>query len=104
VPRVRSVLALYESAYSSLDARAASDVWPQVDQRALSRAFEGLQAQRLSLGRCDVAVTGATARANCTGSASWTPKVGSGRTEARRWDFTLRNADGAWKIIAARTQ
>jgi hypothetical protein len=102
--RVRSVLSQYESAYSRLDARAARTVWPAVDERALSRAFEGLQAQRLSLGLCDVSVNGATAKANCAGTASWTPKVGSGKTEARRWDFTLQNADGTWQIVRAQTR
>jgi hypothetical protein len=102
--RVRSVLSQYESAYSRLDARAARSVWPEVDERALSRAFEGLQAQRLSLGQCDVSVSGATAKANCAGTASWTPKVGSGKTEARRWDFTLQNADGTWRIVRAQTR
>lgn len=102
--RVRSVLSQDQSAYSRLDARAARSVWPAVDERALSRAFEGLQAQRLSLGRCDVSVSGATARANCAGTASWTPKVGSARTQARRWDFTLQNADGAWRIVQAQTR
>jgi hypothetical protein len=99
--RVRTVLSRYEAAYSGLDASAARTVWPGVDERALVRAFGGLQSQRLSLGRCDVEVEGRSARAECTGSASWTPKVGSGRTEPRRWTFDLRNASGAWQIVKA---
>jgi hypothetical protein len=99
--RVRTVLSRYEAAYSGLDASAARTVWPGVDERALARAFGGLQSQRLSLGRCDVEVEGRSARAECTGSASWTPKVGSGRTEPRRWTFDLRNASGAWQIVKA---
>jgi hypothetical protein len=76
-------------------------VWPAVDERALARAFDGLQSQRLSLGQCDVAVNGDTARAVCAGSASWRPKVGSGRTEARRWRFDLQSAGDGWKIVKA---
>jgi hypothetical protein len=99
---VRAVLARYEAAYSGLDAAAARAVWPGVDERALARAFDGLQSQRLSLGRCDVLVTGLTARADCAGSASWTPKVGGGgRTQARRWRFELQNAGTGWLITRA---
>ena len=47
-------------------------VWPGVNQRALANAFQGLSAQTVSLGRCDVRVNGATARAECAGTASWT--------------------------------
>jgi hypothetical protein len=104
VVRVRSVLAQYENAYTNLDAAAARAVWPGVDERALTRAFSGLQSQQLSLGRCDVAVKGATAHANCLGRASWTPKVGTGRSQTRQWDFTLQNAGGAWKIVSAQAR
>ena len=100
--RVRAVLSVYEAAYSKLDAAAARAVWPTVDQRALANAFSGLEAQRVSLERCDVAVTGPSARAECVGTASWTPKVGGGgRTAARRWVFDLRNASGNWQIVRA---
>ncbi len=78
VARVRSVLAQYERAYSSLDAKAARSVWPTVNEQALARAFNGLESQRLTLGRCGVVVDGETAHASCAGSASWTPKVGTG--------------------------
>jgi hypothetical protein len=103
--RVRDTLRRYEAAYSQLDAAAAHAVWPGVNQSALSRAFEGLAAQQLSLGRCDIAVTGPTARAHCAGSASWTPRVGGGgRTEPRQWTFELRNVSGAWQISRAITR
>jgi len=99
---VRAVLAGYEAAYSRLDASAARAVWPGVDERALARAFDGLQAQRLSLGRCEVSVNGGTARADCSGSATWTPKIGGGgRTQNRRWRFDLENAAGRWHISRA---
>ena len=101
---VRSVLRQYESAYSRLDASAASAVWPGVNRGALARAFEGLESQRFSLGSCDVAVNGPEAHATCSGSATWEPKVGGGlRTEARRWDFALRKSGGGWQIERAIT-
>ena len=99
---VRSVLNKYERAYSSLDAGAASAVWPGVDRAALARAFQGLASQRVSLKACDVVVDGAAARAQCSGTATWIPKVGGGaRTAARQWEFELRKRDGEWEIERA---
>jgi hypothetical protein len=102
---IRRALARYEAAYSDLDVSAARAVWPTLDQRALARAFDGLAMQRISLNDCDVVVTGATARATCAGTAAWTAKVGGGRrTQARRWAFQLKNADGTWQIVRADTR
>lgn len=99
---VRAVLRRYETAYSNLDADAASVVWPGVNRGALARAFDGLASQQVSLGSCDVTVTGPAARATCSGSATWQPKVGGGvRTEARRWSFDLRKNGEAWRIERA---
>jgi hypothetical protein len=104
-PAVRDVLARFESAYSSLSASAAHQVWPSVDVRSLSRAFDGLESQQVSLGTCSIKVAASTARAECSGSATWTPKIGGGRrTEARRWEFDLTRAEGAWRIVRARAR
>ncbi|MBA3887587.1 MAG: hypothetical protein H0X67_17925 [Acidobacteria bacterium] len=100
--RVRAVLSRYEAAYTGLDAAAARAVWPAVNERALARAFDGLQSQRVSLEQCDVSVSGGSAKAVCAGNATWVPKVGGGgRTEARRWSFDLRNSSGDWQIVRA---
>ena len=101
-PQVRAVLARYEAAYSNLDAGAAQAVWPSVDGRSLTRAFDGLESQHVSLGRCAITVNGASASARCNGTATWTPKVGGGtKTEAREWRFQLVNTGGAWTIVQA---
>ena len=101
---VRAALGRYESAYNRLDAAAAAAVWPGVNQRALASAFEGLSAQSISLGGCDIRVSGATAQADCTGNARWTPKVGGGtQSAARQWRFELRNS-GGWIITRATTR
>ena len=101
-PRVRAVLARYEAAYSALNASAAQEVWPAVDQRSLARAFETLHSQQVSLGQCSVQVQGATASATCDGSIRWTPKVGGGsQSAARQWRFQLHNGNGAWQITRA---
>jgi hypothetical protein len=97
---VRATLGRYEAAYSALDTTAASAVWPTVDRRALERAFDSLASQRVTLNICEVGVDGQRARANCSGRATWTPKVGGGtQTQARQWTFDLRRADGGWQIV-----
>ena len=103
---VRAVLNRYAAAYSHLDAAAAQAVWPAVNRPALSRAFEGLASQRVSLERCDIDVNAATARATCAGSATWSPRIGNGgrRTETRMWSFQLAKAGADWQIVTARVQ
>ena len=104
-PAVRAVLARFAEAYSSLSASAARQVWPSVDARSLSRAFEGLESQQVSLGNCNVKVAASTARAECSGSATWTPKIGGGRrSEARRWEFDLARSNDGWLIVQARAR
>lgn len=104
-PRVRAALARYEAAYSALDAEAVRNVWPGVDTPSLARAFAGLQSQRFSLGQCSVAVEATIARAECSGTATWTPKIGAGtQSVARTWHFELLNADGTWLIVRAQTR
>jgi len=103
---VRTTLDRYAAAYSALDARAAQRVWPRVNRGALTRAFETLASQQVSLGDCRVDVAGVTARASCAGSTTWTPKIGAGssRTDPRRWDFELAKSGGTWQIVNARVQ
>lgn len=97
--RIRALLSRYETAYNRLDAKAASSVWPGVNQAALGRAFDGLLSQRVSLGLCDITVIGDIAGANCAGKARWEPKVGGGlQTADRYWKFNLRKTDDGWKI------
>jgi hypothetical protein len=96
---IRAVLSRYEAAYNRLDARAASAVWPKVNEGALNRAFDGLLSQRVALGLCDIAVIGDLAGASCAGKARWEPKVGGGvQTADRYWKFNLRKTPDGWKI------
>jgi hypothetical protein len=102
-PETRAVLGTlyrYQEAFSALDANAAQQVWPAVDVRALDRAFNQLDEQTFDLRSCDVDVLGERAEAVCTGTASYTPKVGNKamRVEARRWRFALRRDGGEWLI------
>jgi hypothetical protein len=98
--QVQQVLRRYARAYGNLDATAAHAVWPSVDERALARAFSGLESQNVSFDRCDINVAGATANASCRGRASYVAKIGSRepRSEARTWNFALRRAGEGWTI------
>lgn len=104
--RVRGVLQRYARAYEQLDAKAAKAVWPNVDERALSRAFDGLQSQHIAFDRCELSVKGVDARATCQGTATYIPKIGSKdpRTLRRQWAFALNRAEGDWLIAEAETR
>ena len=98
--RVAAVLNQYARAYGQLDAGAAREVWPTVNERALARAFAGLASQDVAFDDCQIDVIGTRANASCRGKASYVGKIGSGeqRTEARTWRFELRRDGEAWKI------
>ena len=97
---VAAVLNQYARAYGQLDAGAAREVWPTVNERALARAFAGLTSQDVAFDDCEIDVRGARANASCRGKASYVGKIGSGeqRTESRTWRFELRRDGDAWKI------
>jgi hypothetical protein len=97
---VEATLRRYAEAYERLDAAAARAVWPSVDERALARAFDGLESQGLTFDRCEVSVAGAMASAACSGRARYVPKVGSRDplVEQRRWTFHLRKVESGWQI------
>ena len=100
---VADVLRRYARAYGDLDVSAAREVWPNVDQRALARAFGGLSSQSVSFENCQIDVAGTTANASCRGKASYVGKVGGGepRTEPRTWRFELKREGDSWKIANA---
>lgn len=100
---IGQVLGDYVDAYNRLDATAASRVWPTVDQRALARAFAGLESQGLTFEGCELSVDGAEATAACRGRARYVPKVGDRDpiSQARRWTFRLHRATAGWVIVQA---
>jgi len=99
---VSAALNRYEQAFSAMDVARARAVWPSVDVKALTKAFEQLEEQRFDLDDCDITVAGAQAEANCSGDARYVRKVGSKamRVEPRRWHFKLRQANEEWIIDA----
>jgi hypothetical protein len=92
----------YQDAFSALDVNAAHAVWPNVDVKALARAFDQLEEQTFQLEGCNITVAGARAQADCGGNASYIRKVGNkgSRVEPRRWHFNLRQTNDRWVIDA----
>lgn len=102
---MRGTLARYAKAYDELDVEAAERVWPSVNRSALSRAFDSLASQRVSLGDCRIQIDGYAAHATCIGSATWAPKVGGRvQTDKRSWSFDLEKSTAGWQITSARVQ
>jgi hypothetical protein len=103
---VRQALQRYRAAYDLLDARRAHEIWPNVNEAALARAFDGLASQTLKFDECRVQVRNGVASATCRGSARYVTKVGGRdpRIEPRVWNFTLRRTGSEWRIDTARTE
>jgi hypothetical protein len=99
---IQNALARYRQAFSSLNASAAREVWPTVNERTLSRAFDRLEEQQVSFDGCQVQVNNDRAEAMCNGSARYVPRVGSRtpRVERREWHFNLVKVRGEWLIGA----
>jgi len=92
----------YQEAFSALDVNAAHAVWPNVDVKALARAFGQLEEQTFRLEGCNITVAGGRAQADCGGNARYIRKVGNkgSRVEPRRWHFNLRQTNDRWVIDA----
>ena len=97
---IEGVLERYREAFNRLDARAASAIWPSVNTRTLTSAFERLKYQNVFFSSCQIVLGGVFAEATCIGSTRYEPNVGSRATkpEARRWRFDLRKSGTAWLI------
>ena len=70
---VRRVLNAYAHAYDWLDALAASALWPGVDRPALSRVFDSVSSQRVTLTRCDITIAASAPRRNAPASSNSSP-------------------------------
>ena len=100
---IQNTLARYRKAFSALNASAAREVWPTVNERSLSRAFDRLEQQDVSFDRCDIEVTNNDrAEATCNGTARYVPRVGSRtpRVDQREWRFNLVKVKDEWLIGA----
>ena len=97
---VRNALDRYRRGFNELDSGEVKATWPDVDERALARAFSQLSKQLLVFDTCNVDVKGVLATASCRGRAQYVPKVGnkSPRVEMREWTFLLRRGPDDWWI------
>jgi hypothetical protein len=97
---IQSALSRYQTAYRDLDAGAARAIWPSVDSKALSKAFDRLEQQDLFFDSCRIAVHDVRAVASCQGFARYVPRVGSKapRDDQRQWEFKLSKVDDIWLI------
>jgi len=97
---IRRVLTDFQVAYNALDASGTKRVWPTVDAAALERVFQSLTSQHLELVNCQVAVSGATANATCSGHARIVPrdKGKATRVESRLWVFDLSKGADRWNV------
>ena len=104
-PAVRRALRSYQDAYERLDVAAAAAVWPTVDRRALSRAFDTLKSQGLDFQSCTITVSGDRATAQCRGTLRFVPKTGGPlpRVAEQQWVFAMRRVGGDWTIDRAVT-
>jgi hypothetical protein len=81
---------------------AAVKVWPTVNEKSLSRAFDRLEAQVVAFDGCEITVNDARAEATCNGTAHYVPRVGSRATriDKRQWRFSLVKVRDEWQIGA----
>jgi hypothetical protein len=102
--QVQAVLARYQSAYHRLDAAAAKELWPSLDQPALERAFRNLHSQELQFHECRLSVASTSAIATCTGAARYVTRIGnsSWKADAHEWIFNLKKDSDAWLIESVR--
>ena len=96
----RDLLAGYRTAYERLDAQLAKEVWPTVDERALARAFHGLESQTVTFDTCTMTPGTDRATASCRGSATYVTRMGHriSQTERRQWTFRLGRSPEQWII------
>lgn len=97
---IENTLARYRDAFNKLDVNAASRVWPSVNGRTLSKAFERLRQQQVSFDQCQIDVGEVRAEARCSGTARYVPRVGSSSTQIdqRQWRFSLAKRGEEWLI------
>jgi hypothetical protein len=97
---IEGVLHSYERAYDVRDAASTAVIWPRVDTRALSRAFNTLAQQDLSFDRCELRIVGAGANAQCTGEIRYIRRVGDQVERARRvsWSFVFERVGDRWQF------
>ena len=96
----------YAEALTRMDVREAAAVWPSVDQRMLSSAFQTLAKHRVMFDACTIdipAEAADTAVATCHGLVEFVPKVGrrAPQLASQQWRFTMNRVGNGWQIQTA---
>jgi hypothetical protein len=99
---IRAALRAYEAAYSALDVNAVRRIYPTVNATALTQSFRALQNQEVRISDETITISGATANVRARVRQSFTPKVGSGRSDVFTSDFRLQKVDDQWVILERR--
>ncbi len=99
---IRSTLSAYAQAMSTLDVDAVRRVFPAIPRDALTRTFSSFKALEVRIANEKISFNGASATVQCDVTQSFTPKVGSGRTETRAATFTLQKTGARGWIIQSR--
>jgi hypothetical protein len=96
---VEGALVRYRNAFNALNADAAAEVWPSVDTRSLTRAFDQLKEQRIAFDGCQTDIKDTRAQAVCTGLARYVPRIGGRlQVDRRTWTFNLAKVRDEWMI------
>ena len=96
---IRAVLKRYEVAYNRFVARMAKVGSSGAKPGLLMPSSNGSLAGRISLGVCDVTVSGEVGTARCAGTASSNAKMGrNSTTPQRQRAFDLRKDVDGWRI------
>jgi hypothetical protein len=74
-------------------------IYPAVPEAALARSFKELSAQEVRIEVGQISVSGVSAVVQGRVRQSFTPRVGSGRTEVRQSVFRLEKVAGRWVIV-----
>ena len=80
--------------------RAAVELWPTVDQGALTRAFAGHVRQNVHFNRCDIDASEARGSAVCVGTVRYLPSVRGAieQEDPITWTFDLARSGEDWRI------
>jgi hypothetical protein len=77
-------------------------IYPAVNEAALARSFKELSAQEVRIEVGQVTVSGGSAVVTGQVRQSFTPRVGSGRTQVIASVFRLEKVGDRWVIVERR--
>jgi hypothetical protein len=96
---IRAALRAYEEAYIALDVAAVKRIYPSVNEAALERSFRDMLAQEVRIEVAQISISADTAVVTGRVRQSFTPRVGSGRTDVINSLFRLQKVGNGWVIL-----